>query len=271
MYLLFFVSLSCSGIKNNVVFSGYACIGRANSSITFDTINIAPVLAYKKPFSPNKEDSVMNQHLYWEVFSISEKYNILHYCSSYEALISDNFNDSLSIGDTKFSIKDFFADGTAVKFRIFQILSFKLYDNDYIAILGKDMLSSDSKTSNIIFIVNMTPGHISLLCPPLNLNYGTSNTQFLYPYYINDFNRDGNLDFLQWNSKDSIIFYSIVNNVFIRQEQFIKVYSDPVNDSLKYIDIKNSNWPYHIGNCRAKIKEKERFYKFDSVKYGEYY
>jgi hypothetical protein len=95
---------------------------------------------------------------------------------------------------------------------------------------------------NIIFLVKEGETASVIVCPPLNL-HGNNTFSFL-PYYINDFNRDKRLDFLQLGYNDTISMYSVVNDHFVKQPQFIKLFRKKEGDDVLFLDKKRSNWPY---------------------------
>lgn len=234
VFFLFFLSLATCN-KKEILFTGFEPLNKS-SKILLDTVKLNPVLLYEKKFAPD-----LPPYYSWNVFKLNEQYDIIHYCTSRTGLDFE-IRDSISINNKIFSLSDFY-EGNAYQFRILEILKFTFEAEDYFLLIGADMLENGNRLfDNIIFMIKETGDYPAIFCPPLILN--GNNTRSFLPYYINDFDQDKKLDFLQMGLKDSIFLYSIVDNSFVKRKEFIKLFHKKEGDGIFYIDTKNSNWPY---------------------------
>lgn len=233
-----FLFTACKEDKK-IYFSGYDLHDTLGTKIVFDSIQIEPEFLHKKMV-----ESLSDTNFYWQSYQLNKEFEVIHHCSSYFALITGNACDSISILNHTFSVSNFFGDNI-VKFRITNLYKFHFEGVEYLLILGNDMFEGGNRAiDNVAIIARLSRTSISLFCPPLNLNAGASNTQPFFPNYINDFNRDHQLDFVQWNEKDTIALFSIINDSIVKQPEFIKLSYKENGDGLFYFDKKNSNWPY---------------------------
>jgi hypothetical protein len=233
--LLAVLFISCKN-KKEIPFTGFEPFEHS-SKIQFDTIRLNPVYLYRK-----KYDQQLPDYYAWDVFRLNEEYDILHFCSSGTALDFGDARDSISINGRTLSLSSFF-NGDGYEFRILQILKFKFEQENYFLLIGTDILENGNRLfDNTIFLIQESITSSTVLCPPLNLR--GNNTHSFLPYYINDFNQDKRLDFLHLDLNDTIALYSVVNDRFVRQNEFIKLYRRNEDKGILYIDKANSNWPY---------------------------
>jgi hypothetical protein len=231
-------SLSCKDSRPPV-FTGYTPL-RMEQALNFEALAVHPERLLKKYL--NEPDTI----LYWERYRLNREYDIIQVCSSVGAIATGRSYDTLIINNIATPLSLFFRDYMPV-FRVFEIQSFKFKDTDYLLLIGDDVSGSTMHDySDIILLARLDSGSVKLLCPPLILDYGSSNTQAFLPYYLNDFNKDENLDFLQWNGSDSIVMYSIIDDIFVKQKEFIKTTRKSEYENVILIDERNSNWPYAL-------------------------
>lgn len=247
-----------------ILFTGFEPMPKT-SAIHFDTISISPKILYRKDFGGGADSN-----FYWITYLLNSEYNIIHHCSSYAALTTDgDAADSLSINNRVFSISDFFK-GEICQFRILNILKFNFESHDYLLLMGIDMLQNGTIIrDNTIFLVKFDRGYPLLICPPFIT--GTTNTYSYEPYYINDFNDDKYLDFLQY-SGDTIFLYSLINDQFIRQKEFITTVIKGNQVNTRYMNPQKSNWPYPF--FKSDSLHPDLGYALDKLRFdlkGSYY
>ncbi|MBL7806177.1 MAG: hypothetical protein JNN28_00080 [Saprospiraceae bacterium] len=231
-----------------IFFTNYEYLTNAPSML-FDTIKVEPVYLEHKLFENSADSS-----RYWDIYMINPAYNLRHHCSSYNALIINDSRDYLTIGKDTIRISTIFKDKIA-KFRILQILEFALKDNRYWIVVGSDMLEGGNRPiHHVVFLIKFQPTGVTAIIPPMTLNGGHSNTQPFAPFYFNDFNNDGKLDFLQWNEKEKICMYSEINHFFKKTNHFIKLKrkTDDMGNYLYLINKKESHWP---GTFRSSTEQ----------------
>ncbi|HLP93692.1 MAG TPA: hypothetical protein VK168_06625 [Saprospiraceae bacterium] len=246
-----FILLVCScsrPLYTTIAFTGYEDLTNV-SALSFDTVQVEPVYLGSKIFDDSADSS-----RYWDIYMINPAYNLRHHCSSYNALIVNDSRDYLTLGKDTIRISTIFKDKIA-KFRILQILEFSLKDNRYWIVVGSDMLEGGNRPiHHVVFLIKFQSTGVTTIIPPMTLNGGHSNTQPFAPFYFNDFNNDGKLDFLQWNEKEKICMYSEINHFFKKTNHFIKLKrkTDDMGNYLYLINKKESHWP---GTFRSSTEQ----------------
>lgn len=226
--------LACTN-NQETVFTGFEPLN-PSMAIHFEKVEMKPVFLDERPFGPN-----MKEYFQWEVFELNKEHSIVHYCTSRTALDFES-RDSIFIQNRALSLSDFY-ENNAYQIRILEILRFEFEGDPWFLLIGADMMENGNRlVGNIIFLVKEGPDSSVILCPPLNLR-GRNTFSFL-PYYLNDFNRDKRLDFLQADYDDTISMYSVVNDTFVKQPEFIKLFRKEEITNVLFIDKKGSDWPY---------------------------
>ncbi|MBN8678092.1 MAG: hypothetical protein J0M29_07685 [Chitinophagales bacterium] len=244
-----FILLVCScsrPLYTTIAFTGYEDLTNV-PKLSFDTVQVEPVYLGSKIFDDSADSS-----RYWDIYMINPAYSLRHHCSSYNALIINDSRDFLTLGKDTIRISTIFKDKIA-KFRILQILEFSLKDNRYWIVVGSDMLEGGNRPiHHVVFLIKFQPTGVTAIIPPMTLNGGHSNTQPFAPFYFNDFNNDGKLDFLQWNEQETISMFSENNHSFKKRKPFIKVNKkeDNMGNYLYFIDIRKSRWPFGFNDSR---------------------
>ncbi len=103
-----------------------------------------------------------------------------------------------------------------------------------------------------------------VLFPPV-LNGKNTNTQPFAPYYYNDIDKDGDLDFLQWNGADSIFLFLQHNKVLEATPFYIKLEQERKKIIRYKIDKKLSNWPFEYSVLK---KSSNLEYELISLRYN---
>lgn len=245
LFLLFLLAkcplIAVTDSSSDPVFGGFDAMANY-SKVVFDTVYIDPL------FLKKTVDQNTSLNYYREVYELNKIYGIKHHCSSYDYIITGGTVDSLEFLGEKISISRIAKDK---RLRFFNILRFIHKSEEYFLFIGKDMLSGGNFIcSDIIFLLKKSNGSIKIACPPFIKD--DLNTSAFIPNYLNDFDEDGKLDFLQLRNTDTIAMYSLYENTFVKRNEFIKLYKKPSENNIFYIDIKGSNWPFKSIESKEK-------------------
>ena len=237
IFIIFFFTLSCkknntkdSFQKNNLTLLNYELLSK--NHIAFNPIDIE----YKKIDTSQANDCNLS------IFSLDTTFSILHYYNDSGGAYgncSEECKETIFLKDKHFSmpINCFFVQ---------KAYNFSYNNVNYllIHILNRKMIGSG------------TWNHWILLNLKSSKSYQFINADTL-PAFINDFNADNNLDYLDRKyNNDTIYLYSLNNSEnFEKSKLYLITQNSPRQDSLdrlleitsgELLDRKNSKWYYKI-------------------------
>lgn len=273
---------ACNRKDRFVCFMDFEQIHKNGTKIDFNQKEINPILLENRRFSETYFGTV-------NVWSLNREYGLKHIDPSWEE--SDFVKDTLELLGHKISFSDIFGSSISMKAYISKFYAFTFNTKQYLFIAIEDnscnaglgwchwvLLVDISNRNNPIYTALSALEKCTCTC---------GNQLNLYPDYLGDFNKDGNLDYVQWGTckRDTALLFEVRNGKLVKNpDKFLIIhnYQDTLN--LNYytrkrwnqINISKSNWFYPLqgthkeDSCYLTIQFQDTLKKayIDSIKHG---
>ncbi|MBN8682165.1 MAG: hypothetical protein J0L99_05920 [Chitinophagales bacterium] len=225
------------------------CIERKQVPHVLDAHDIKyPIQLNKYPLCPlflKKEYALadIDSSQYWDIFQLNEAFGLSMKCSSPSSVAMGNIEDSITLKGLHFSTRDILGRDD-ISYRILGAWDFKFGRDTFLLTAGADKYQGGNRViDKQIILFKQMNNTLTAICPPMVLDGGMANMQGTarVENCFWDINGDNTIDFLQWDERDSISMYSLLQDRFIRQKQFIKLYRQ---NGQWLLDQDKSDWPY---------------------------